>query len=63
MDAVARESESGDILISKALADAMIERKFKSYKGLGFYTAKRFFTPYKKTSVIGRRCERHLARQ
>ena len=47
MGAIARERDSGDLLISQELADAMIEQKFKGDKGLGFYTAERSFTPYK----------------
>lgn len=47
MNAIARECESGDLLISQVLADAMIEQKFRSNKGLGFYTADRSFKPYK----------------
>lgn len=47
MRAIARERDSGDLLISQELADAMIERKFKGDKGLGFYNAERSFIPYK----------------
>ena len=47
MRGIAREPESGDLLISQQLADSMIEKKFKSNKGLGFYIANRTFVPYK----------------
>lgn len=47
MHAIARERDSGDLLISQELAEAMIESKFKGDKGLGFYIADRSFTPYK----------------
>ncbi|AZF18687.1 imm11 family protein [Pseudomonas sp. R3-18-08] len=47
MGEIARERDSGDLLISRELADAMIENKFKGDKGLGFYIANRSFTPYK----------------
>lgn len=47
MGQIARERDSGDLLISQELADAMIAEKFKGDKGLGFYIANRSFTPYK----------------
>lgn len=47
MDGIARERDSGDLLISQDLADAMIENRFKGDKGLGFYIANQSFTPYK----------------
>ncbi|WP_339529935.1 MULTISPECIES: imm11 family protein [unclassified Pseudomonas] len=47
MGEIARERDSGDLLISQELADAMIENRFKGDKGLGFYIANRSFTPYK----------------
>jgi hypothetical protein len=47
MGEIARERDSGDLLISQELADAMIEQKFKGDNGLGFYIAERSFTPYK----------------
>ncbi|MDQ0737605.1 imm11 family protein [Pseudomonas sp. W4I3] len=47
MGEIAREQDSGDLLISQELADAMIENKFNGDKGLGFYIANRSFTPYK----------------
>jgi hypothetical protein len=48
MRAIAREYDSGDLLISQELADSMIQNKFKGDNGLGFYIVNRLFNPYKK---------------
>lgn len=47
---IAREPESGDLLISATLADRLIDAGFKSDKGLGLYSAERRFVPYRNNA-------------
>ncbi|BCT36294.1 imm11 family protein [Pseudomonas sp. BNK-6] len=47
MEQIAREPDSGDLLISGALADGLIDTGFKGDKGLGLYRAEGRFMPYR----------------
>lgn len=50
MSQIAREPESGDLLISATLADRLIDTGFKGDKGLGLYSAERRFVPYRNNA-------------
>lgn len=47
MGRIAREAQSGDLLISAGLADLMIDSGYRGDRGLGFYRAERRFMPYR----------------
>ncbi|KZE50290.1 MULTISPECIES: imm11 family protein [Stenotrophomonas] len=47
MGRIAREPQSGDLLISAGLADLMIDSGFRGDTGLGFFRAERRFMPYR----------------
>ncbi|HDS1655083.1 TPA: hypothetical protein QEL76_003043 [Stenotrophomonas maltophilia] len=47
MGRIAREAQSGDLLMSAGLADLMIDSGFKGDTGLGFFRAERRFMPYR----------------
>ncbi|MQA51843.1 imm11 family protein [Pseudomonas piscis] len=50
MGQIAREPESGDLLIRAALADSLIDAGFRGDKGLGLYSAERRFVPYRNNA-------------
>ncbi|WP_175025332.1 MULTISPECIES: imm11 family protein [Burkholderia] len=50
MDLIARDAESGDLLITATLADSLIDAGFKGDKGLGLYSAGQRFVPYRSNA-------------
>ncbi|MCU7648152.1 imm11 family protein [Pseudomonas piscis] len=50
MGQIAREAQSGDLLLSSGLADRLIDSGFKGDKGLGLYSAERRFVPYRNNA-------------
>lgn len=47
MGRIARDAQSGDLLMSAGLADLMIDSGFRGDTGLGFFRAERRFMPYR----------------